>query len=365
MTALSSVSKNSKTRGKKLAKRLAVALGVLALLILFGLFGIALPTTKLVADAKALKDAARPLKDAAATQDLSAIKTSLQRLREVVVKTQNDYAGLSWARFVPIVSAYYSDGQHVLNAALAGNDAGIKTVEALYPHAGKIGLKTTETEAFGSMKEKAAALLSAMPEIAPSLSSIQVDIDTVNKELSKVEPTRYPNTVLKGYNIRELLSAAKDTSSAISQAFPDIKQGFVVVPPAFGAGNTVKNYVLIFKNDKELRPTGGFWTAYALVTFKNGQLVDIKSNDMYNLDGAIGLYNHPAPPPFFKGFLDVDYFYARDANISPDFVISGQKFQDFWRLAGMPKIDGVWALDTYVLQELLHNLGPVEVSGYA
>lgn len=364
MTALNSTPKRAKGFKLPSPKILGIAGGIIVFLIIFGVIGVFIPLTKLTADAQVLKGTARNLKDAAATQDLDALRNSLQTLSGNLTTVQKDYSAFGWAQVIPFASAYYRDGEHSLKAAVAGTDAGIKTVEAVYPYAGKIGLKTANTEAFGSMKEKVAALLTAMPEISPSLGNIQLDVNEMNTELQSVDYNRYPSGAIKGINIRDLLKTAKETSQAVATAFPDIKQAFIDIPPAFGAGNTTKNYVLIFQNDKELRPTGGFWTAYALVTFKNGQLIDIKSSDMYNLDSQIGLYNHPAPPPFFKGFLDVDYFYARDVNISPDFVVSAAKFQDFWKLAGQPKVDGVWALDTYVLQELLHDLGKVEISGY-
>lgn len=349
----------------KVTKKTLVITGlIIAGVLLFAVFGVLLPGQKLINDTKTFKNTARNLKDAASLQDLELLKTSLQSANTDLLKIQKDYSGFGWARVVPIASAYYNDGQHGLNASVAGISAALKTVEAIYPFAGKIGLKTANTEAFGSMKEKAAALLMAMPQIAPTLDSVQVDINTANKELSQIDPRRYPNTEIKGVKIRDTLNTARDGANAVALAFPDIKQAFVALPPAFGADDVTKNYVLLFQNDKELRPTGGFWTAYALITFKNGQLLDITSSDIYDIDARIGLVNHPAAPVFFKGFLDVDYFYARDANISPDFVVSGQKFQEFWRLAGMPKIDGVWALDTYVLQALLQDLGKVEVSGY-
>jgi len=61
----------------------------------------------------------------------------------------------------------------------------------------------------------------------------------------------------------------------------------------------------------------------------------------------------------------MDHFYARDANISPDFPTSVATFMNFWRQAREPQIDGVWAMDTYVLQELLKDVGKVEVEGYS
>jgi len=343
-------------------------LGIVGLFVLFltvfGFFCVYRPGIKIYADVKLLKDQSRLLKDAAATQDLDQLKVSLTATKQILQDVQNDLKAFGWARVVPFAASYYGDATHGVTAGIDGVNAGIKAVDALYPYAGTIGLKTAETEAFGSMKEKMAALLTALPQMSPALSLIKTDLDSASKELAYIDPGRYPNKTIKGINVKEILTMAKDSISGLSTAFPDLEKAFVVLPPAFGAGSTQKTYLLMFQNDKELRPTGGFWTAYALATFKNGQLVDIKSSDIYDVDSKIGLINHPAAPAFFQGFLDVDYFYARDANISPDFYISALEFQKFWKLAGEPKVDGMWALDTYTLQELMKDLGKIEVEGY-
>ena len=364
MAVLSKVSTVKSKRNLKALKVVLIFVGILfSLLLLASLLSIK-PLTGLVASAKTLKDESRLLKDAAITQDLDKTRESLLKINSTMLLMQKDLSSLGWVRVVPIAGSYYSDAVHGMSAALAGTSAGVKSIDAIYPFAPKIGFKTANSEAFGSMKEKAAELLMALPQIAPSLGGIQADVSTMNKELALVNPNRYPDMEVKGLNLKKTVAMLKEVASVADSSFPDIQKAAVVLPPAFGSGGQTKTYALIFANDKELRPTGGFWTAYALATFKNGQLVDIKSNDIYNLDQQIGNVNHPPAPALFKGFLDVDYFYARDANISPDFVVSGQKFLEFWRQAGMPQLAGVWQMDTYVLKELLRDLGPVSVSGY-
>src|SRR5690606_8414547 len=56
----------------------------------------------------------------------------------------------------------------------------------------------------------------------------------------------------------------------------------------------------------------------------------------------------------------------RDMNTSPDFKVSMDQFlENYKTIRGEPQdIDGIIALDTHVLTELLTVLGPVEVPGY-
>jgi len=62
---------------------------------------------------------------------------------------------------------------------------------------------------------------------------------------------------------------------------------------------TEKKYLIIFQNDKELRPTGGFITAYAVFRLDSGVIHVDTSSDIYSLDATIS--NKPvAPAPILK-----------------------------------------------------------------
>src|SRR3990172_10867844 len=144
--------------------------------------------------------------------------------------------------------------------------------------------------------------------------------------------------------------------------------------PILAVGTPVKRYMIIMQNDKEIRPTGGFMTNYATFKIANGLLdSDFTSKDMYSVDLTLDLidatYDFPDPPAAYTKYLLVERWYARDMNYSPDFVTSMDQFLRLYNMAGridpveIKPVDGIFAIDTQVISELLEVTGPVTVNG--
>jgi len=133
----------------------------------------------------------------------------------------------------------------------------------------------------------------------------------------------------------------------------------------------MKYYITIFQNDGELRPTGGFMTAYGVLRVDKGRIRAEKSDDIYSLDKKLNSRLKP-PDPIAKYLLSADlktgivpYYYIRDMNFSPDFKDSMSLFlTNYDKIKDEPKVDGVIAMDTKVLTDLLEVLGPINVPGY-
>ncbi|MDP3770691.1 MAG: DUF4012 domain-containing protein, partial [bacterium] len=89
--------------------------------------------------------------------------------------------------------------------------------------------------------------------------------------------------------------------------------------------------LLLFLNNTELRPGGGFLGTYGLATIHRGQLTSFTTDDVYNLDKTVeGTLRIPPPEPFRRHRI-VSWWYLRDANWSPDFVESSRTVLDFYR----------------------------------
>jgi hypothetical protein len=132
--------------------------------------------------------------------------------------------------------------------------------------------------------------------------------------------------------------------------------------------------MVIMQNDKEIRPTGGFWTNYATFKIKDGLLQsDFTSKDFYSIDYAIDVidayYDFPDAPPAYTKYLKVERWYARDTNSSPDLPTSVDNFMFYYDLgmryapAEIKPIDGIITIDTRVIEELMEVTGPVTVNG--
>lgn len=125
-----------------------------------------------------------------------------------------------------------------------------------------------------------------------------------------------------------------------------------------------KNYLVVFQNNNELRPTGGFISSFALLQFTSGFPTKIKIEDVY---GPIDDHDFLQPPyPMEKLLADKWYkgYTFRDGNYNPNFPDSAQELTRLYHITNPNQpIDGVIALNFHVLESLLDTLGPVDVEG--
>ncbi len=343
---------------RKTRRRLVLVAGFCLLFIIFCLLFIIRPGLRVYAVVKEAQPHVRSLKDAAILQDLQMASEELKALDEKVTAIGTNLKALSWVGAVPVIKNYYHDAKRLLAAADYGIETGQIIVEAVEPLADVLGFKTEKTAAVLDAEKKVQGLVKAMPQIVLRMDEIAAKFSLIRQELDQIEPNRYPRS-FRGQPIRSLLADAKHSMGQIEESMPDIKELLTILPGALGDPQP-KTYLVLFQNDKELRPTGGFLTAYALLTLRNGEIVSVSSDDMYHLDMAIPW--HPAPPPVLARYLKVKKYWARDTNLSPDFKESVLEFEKFWdRAPNVPEIDGVIGMDTYVVKELLNVLGPVKL----
>jgi hypothetical protein len=224
------------------------------------------------------------------------------------------------------------------------------------------------------LAEAFASWISIMPQIAEEMDGVIGKLEMVGDELEPVNASRYPES-FRGTPVRGSIILAQTTLSQVGEYGPDIKKALTVVPGLLGVGSTEKRYMVIMQNDKEIRATGGFWTNYATFKIQNAMLnSDFSSKDMYSIDLTLDVidsyHTFPNVPPAYRDYLKVERLYARDANISPDYPTAIDQFMYFYRLA-MPldpneikPVDGIIAIDTQVIAELLEITGPVTVNGF-
>jgi hypothetical protein len=182
----------------------------------------------------------------------------------------------------------------------------------------------------------------------PVIKKIQVDLDQSFSQLSLAEsqmgdrPERLQLT-----EIRNLLLQARE--------------GINLLPSLIGLEKN-KTYLILFQNNSELRPTGGFIGSYGLITFAQGQLVDFEVKDVYSADGQ--LKGHVEPPEDLKKYLGEAGWYLRDSNWDPDFPSSAARASWFLEKEIGRKVDGVIGLNLFLAQRLLKAVGEIDLPDY-
>jgi hypothetical protein len=132
--------------------------------------------------------------------------------------------------------------------------------------------------------------------------------------------------------------------------------------PHLAAVEGKRTYAVVFQNEQELRPTGGFIAAVGIVTVDRGLVVDHQVFSSYQLDAL--LQGKVDPPEDLKRFLGEQQYFLRDSNWNPDFAASGELMTWFLERQLNKSIDGVLLMNIASLQELLKATGPLDVPAY-
>ena len=331
----------------------AIIIGAIFLLLLILL----LPLRGVIAQGRQAVAAGRLLLEAAKNQDLAKAKEGLAATRKELEDVQREFNKIRFLKFIP----YIADLEHGINAALAGISAGDKAIEALEPNADLLGLKGESKFVQGSADDRIQTAVKTMSALTPKVNEMALHIDTLRKELNQINPNRYPKKIGKTV-IRERLASTKETVENAANLFVNAQPLLINLPAMLGEPQT-RRYLILFQNDKELRATGGFITAYAQFRLERGKMILERADDIYNLDNA-KRKTFPAPreiTTFHKGVYTLN---IRDSNLSPDFKLSMQKFEEIYdTVSGKEAIDGIITVDTHVLVEAFKILGPMNVYG--
>lgn len=143
------------------------------------------------------------------------------------------------------------------------------------------------------------------------------------------------------------------------------------VLPAFAGPEGATRTLLLFLNNAELRPGGGFIGTYGDLTVKDADIASLTTHDVYALDGPAAAHVTTPPPPPLSRYLGADRWFFRDANWSPDFAVGSAEalrlFADEERAVGRAPtaFDGVIGFTPTFVADLLRVTGPVEAGAHA
>jgi hypothetical protein len=127
--------------------------------------------------------------------------------------------------------------------------------------------------------------------------------------------------------------------------------------------NTEKTFLILFQNNMEIRPGGGYIGSFGILKLKNGQVESLQTHDLSNFDGRIP--DGVKPPYPMEETLNVHSWKLRDSNWSPDFPTNAKKAEEFYYLGqGEEKFDGIIGITSSVLASFLKVTGPVQIEGY-
>ena len=242
---------------------------------------------------------------------------------------------LSVIKLFPIVGTQVSSRQNLLTAGshlALGNTYFIK------------GIRETQNNKDIPLTDRLDILRnhlrSALPQYNEALHYLnQVEINSIPVDYQK---TFTEFKVLFGAFINDMIDLV-DLSRALNTIFGD---------------DSFRRYLVVFQNNHELRPTGGFMGSFAIVDVQKGKILNIEvpGGGTYDLRGQLTQF---VKPPVPLQLLNKRWEF-QDANWFPDFAASAQKMEWFYENGRSATVDGVIAVNASVLERVLKVLGPVE-----
>ncbi len=240
---------------------------------------------------------------------------------------------------LPVAQSSYKSGEALVNAGESLSIAATRLAQ---------GFAEMEQDVNPTPVSRSQLLRTYIKAALPHVQDAQVDLARVDVE-----------TVPVSY--RDQLTKLQTSVPLLVQSMKDLDQIAQFAETILGSTGS-KRYLLIFQNNTEIRPTGGFMGSFAEVKVHNGVIekLTVPGGGTYDLQGSMQTpLIAPRPIQLLKSKWEF-----QDANWFPDFPTSARQMIQFYQDAGGPSVDGVIAINATYVVDLLKLLGPVEMPAY-
>lgn len=207
--------------------------------------------------------------------------------------------------------------------------------------------------------EEKRMILARFVASVPKLERASEKINQAMEEFEKIPTTGVAAPLARA--IAPLGAKLPRLRDDIARALPLAK-----LLPTLAGYPAPKHSLILFLNNTELRPGGGFIGTIGRLDVSAGTVSNLATLDSYSLDQPAEKFLNIAPPTPFVQYLGVSRWFMRDANWSPDFRVSAENVAQFYEResnGGAPKqtIDDVIAFTPTFASNILKITGPITV----
>jgi hypothetical protein len=160
-------------------------------------------------------------------------------------------------------------------------------------------------------------------------------------------------------------SSLQKKTAELSQAKKYLDLGvksIKLIPELIGTEGKKKEYLVLFQNENEIRPGGGFIGSYGILSFEKGKLINLDIKDIYDSDGQ--LQGHVEPPEEIKKYLGEAGWFMRDANWNANFPDTAIDLQWFLEKETGRKVDGVIGVNLAVAKAIIGATGEIFIPDF-
>jgi hypothetical protein len=333
--------------------------GVFVLLVLVGLVGmfLAYKARTTIVHVRDVQATLAQIEISVLEKDIALLPRHLHELQANLYIVQQDLESFRFARINHHIDRQFQVTETLLANAIQVSATGNELLRVFAP-ALEIINPDNEVSYNTLTEEQKQQLLVLLNDVRPAIIDAHATISDAKDEIASLSSFGVAaplndirvSTLQQITTLEEIASAAKLASQVV---------------PEFVGTTEEKTYLILFQNNWELRPAGGFIGTYGILTLKNGEIVHFETDDIYQLDNASNI--SVTPPWQLQEYLLIDKLFLRDSNWDPDFTIAAAVAEDFYKKENGQKADqlaGVISITPHVIEQLLTLIGPITVEGY-
>lgn len=358
---------HSRVRRRHRRKRLVIALTLAVIVLLLGAAGAALAAFRYLPaldDARALKTELEAVVTQVKTAGLGIQRADLTSIQTQLTAAQTKFQRLdSLMKGDPLVAVarvFPPTKDAVLGAdavSSAGGDLMTAATGAMRLADKFVSIKEAQASGAGG-STALAQLVELMATGRTDVDAVIAAADSATAKLAAA-PKNLPGPIA---SVRDMLTAK------LAEYLPPLRsyaQLDDVLPSVLG-WDAPRRYLILTQNPAELRPTGGYIGSFGVMAFDKGKITERHFQDVFLLDLPWDYPFVTAPPALERYLLGPKQpWQLADANWSPDFPTSAQQAIALYANEGGPgSLDGVLAITTNTIDELLRITGPVTVPEY-
>ena len=346
-------------------------------LIFLSLIGLgvltALGASRVIGGVAQAKSGIETAQTAAVNFDFAGARSGLAEATSGLEQSESGLKLLVWTRPVPYigdqvqaVGAVVSAGLDSISALSQAIDIAEDVYAVVTEAQGLLDIKKTgeRVESFADLTPATKAdLLRTLHNSFPQLKEAQVNLRLAQVDLNRLDELN-------------VASQITDAIGPFRELLPDLISGIDVLVPISATVQELagvdedRQWLVLFENNSELRPGGGFLGVFGLLLMRDGEMKNMLVSDTYAIDKYVEnpLYQVAAPAPLVK-YMGVSKWYFRDANWSPDFPTSAQTAITLLRQEvsflgqPVPEIHGVIGITPDFVSRLMNLTGPITVDG--
>lgn len=224
-------------------------------------------------------------------------------------------------------------------------------ISLIYDSALKIQTQASDLSFFIMKKDKTTE---DQQKTIKLINELKTTLDNLEGQLTFLQQ-KLPTTISQLKNSKEILTTTIQKIGKLKKIYPFLTDVL--------AQNGQKKYLILFANNMELRPGGGFIGSFGILTLKNLSISDFVVYDVYDADGQ--LKAHVEPPNAIRDHLSQPHWFLRDSAFSPDFYENYQTARFFLeKEMNMTDFDGAILLTTTTVKNILEAFESIYIPGF-